>query len=173
MKPVFFSLVLFLSMLLNACGFQPRDTASLSASVSPVFIAGIPAYGDFYRSMRFALRSSGIEVVSERESANTVLTIRDQGVQRQLLTVDERGKGVEYLLTHLVNVSLTDNAGADLVNNRKVGVRRIWFSDGERGLASQRKRQEIEAGMVNEDLPQAIIRSLGSSLRLVEGYGKS
>lgn len=171
MKAFYLSLVVITALALNACGFHARDTQALSSSVSPMLITGIGEYSDLLRSMRFSLRSSGVDVTTSREEANTILHIQDHGVDSQLLTVDDRGKGVEYMLTHLATIRLTHSSGKSLVENKKVGVRRVWFSSGETGLAGQRKRQEIEKGMVHDDLPQAIIRSVGASLQAAKGSG--
>lgn len=156
--------LLTLTMLTACGGFQLRGSQALPSSLSPVMVAGLNQYSDLYRQLQYQLNTNGIKVTRNIGEAASVLRISDARSRDNLVAIDTRGKGVEYLLIERANIELLSSGGDVLVSKRKVAVDHYRYALGTEQLATEREREEKEREM-QEELALTIVRTLHYALR--------
>ena len=70
------------------------------------FIETADEYSQFYRELRQALQSSGVEVVESAEEATAVLTILADETDQRVLSVSARNEPTEYEVYYTVAYSI-------------------------------------------------------------------
>jgi LPS-assembly lipoprotein len=153
-----------LLLLLCGCGFHLRSTPPLPEHLTPLYIHGLERYDQLNRSLRHGFAAANIEVTEERSAAAAILTVRDHGLTRKIITVDSRGKATEYALTRKLTIKLSDSSGKLLMDERTVGVQRDWIDVGKDGLAGRVEKSQLQQDM-HAELAQSILRVLGYALR--------
>lgn len=157
--------LMILPVLLIACGgFHLRGTDTLPQSISPVLISGLNEYSDLYRQLQYQLRASDMEVTTSLADAASVLKLTNVQSRNNLVAIDTRGKGVEYLLIERATIELLDNKRATLVSERKVAIDHYRYALGVEQLATEREREEKLREM-QQEMAKTIIRSLHHALR--------
>jgi LPS-assembly lipoprotein len=153
-----------LLLLLCSCGFHLRSSPPLPEHLTPLYIQGLERYDQLNRALRHSFAAADIQVAEERPGAAAILTVRDHGLTRKIITVDSRGKATEYALTRKLTIELSDSSGRPLMAERTVGVQRDWIDVGKDGLAGRVEKGQLQQDM-HAELAQSILRVLGYALR--------
>jgi LPS-assembly lipoprotein len=160
MKQAVIPLILLLSALLSACGFQPRGQApQLQNLPQPVHISGIQAYSPLHRELTRQLQQAGVALADDGNSASSLLRIHDQRSGRRLLSVDSNNQAVEFELEESLKFSLRHATQGELVEDQTVRVLRILYRPGSEVLAREREEKQLRDDM-RRDLVGRIIRRL-------------
>ena len=150
------------ALLLAGCGFQPRgQLARSAAAVGPVMISGLPAHHDFVRALSSELEKAGVAVVKEARDAATAVRIHKQRTERQVMSVDERRKTVEYEIIESVEYSVTRKSSGTTGEKQQLTAQRILFNPGTDLLG--RNREET---MLRHDMQKELSRRLIQQLSL-------
>jgi LPS-assembly lipoprotein len=152
------------ALTLGACGWQLRGAATLPASVSPVHIQGRTAFDPMAPHLAEALQAAGVALADSRAGAASVLRILGGDEGRRVLSVDGRGKGLEYELYQILEIELTGEAGAQLVAPQRLVAREALLNPEIETLGKQREEQDLREAM-REDLAWRVVRRLESQLR--------
>lgn len=156
-------LLSFLLLVLAGCGFQPRgESARLAASLSPIVIAGLPQHNPFYRVLAEELNNAGA-TLGQKDAAATRIHILRQKPERLVLSVDERGKTVEYELMESVQYRITHPLNSPAMEPRQLVSRRILFNPGTQLLG--RNREET---MLRKDMHHELSRQLINHLSTIK-----
>ncbi|MEN8214246.1 MAG: LPS assembly lipoprotein LptE [Pseudomonadota bacterium] len=151
-------------ILLNGCGFHLRSAQTLPEHLNPLYIQGLERYSQLNRTLRHTFVAADIRIAANKSGAASILTVRDHGQTRRVITVDNTGKATEYSLTRKLTVKLADSSGNTLVDDRTVGVERDWIDVGKDGLAGRVEEQQLQQNM-RRDLALSILRVLGYALQ--------
>lgn len=152
-----------LLLMLAGCGFQPRgESARPAANLSPVIITGQAEHTPFHRVLSEALDDAGVSL-GNRDSAVTRIHVLRQKSKRLVLSVDERGKTVEFELEESLEYRLTHPVGSTPTPVRKLVSRRILYNPGTQLLGRSR-----EQAMLRQDMYQELSRQLINHLATLD-----
>ena len=156
-KSAFFLAIL---LLLNACGFHPREEAARpAAAISPVFIAGVPQHNPFVRELRHQLQLSGVSLAATRDQAATVLDLGELDHQRSVFSVNANNKVVEYEIERGLRFSVERPAGNTVLKNQQLSTRYIVYDPGGQ-LLGRTREAELRAQDAYRELAQRLINRL-------------
>ena len=157
------ALICLLLLILTGCGFQPRgQSAQPAAALGPAIITGVAEHSPFYRILAEELDNSGV-ALGNRETAVTRIHIMRLKSDRLVLSVDERGKTVEYELTENLEYRLTHPPESPPSASRLLSARRILFNPGTQLLG--RSREEV---MLRKDMYRDLSKQLINHLATLE-----
>ena len=153
-------LILFLGVLLSACGFQPRgQVPQLQNLPQPVYISGIQAYSPLHRELSRQLQLAGVVLAEDGNSAASLLRIHDPSSRRRVLSVDSNNQAVEFELEESLKFSLRHASQGELVEDQTVRVLRILYRPGSEVLAREREENQLRDDM-RRDLVDRVIRRI-------------
>ena len=171
MKPataVRFATLLTLLVLLQGCGFHLRGSgesaANLPADISPLHIQGLDQR-DFLRTeLEYIFVNSGIQVTDNASEAASLLRIHSRQSDRRVLTVNNRGKVLEYELLETLSFELTDRAGNVRVPQQSLDLTQIYTYRGRQVLGGQREETYLREDMWRR-MSDQILRRISAQLR--------
>lgn len=136
--------------LLQGCGFHLRGKVDLPAALSVVYVKvkGFPALES---ELKDALRENGVEVMPSPSESSSTVDLFKVLFERQVRTVDTRGKTTGYVLNYTVNFSVEDAGGELLLDRGVVRLRRNFDFDSTQVLQA-----EEEEAFLREDMEQEI-----------------
>ncbi|MGD2082966.1 MAG: LPS assembly lipoprotein LptE [Chromatiales bacterium] len=155
---------LLATLAVTACGWQLRGATQLPAEISPVYVQGRTPFAAIDRHLARALESAGVRLADSRAGAGSVLRILGEDTGRRLLTVDGRGKGLEYELYQILEFDLTDAAGTELVPPQRLVARQALLNPEIQTLGKQQEQEDLREAM-REDLATRVINRLEARLR--------
>ena len=149
---------ILLTLLLTSCGFQPRgELPQLQANLSPMQIRGLGISHQFRRILEERLDVAGI-TLGNKDNATTILHIFRVKNHRQVLSLDERNKTVEYEITVKVDFKLLTATGEEMVTRQSVITRHILFNPGDDLLGRTQEETLLRRDMYKTLSNQLIIR---------------
>lgn len=161
-------ILLTLLTLVQGCGYHLRgsgaSTADLPADISPLHIQGL-AQRDFLRlELENMFLNSGIQVSDNAAEAASLLRITDRQSDRRVLTVNSRGKVVEYELRETLGFELADRAGNLRVPVQSLDLVQIYTNRQEQVLGSQREEDYLREDLLRR-MSDQVLRQISAQLR--------
>ena len=148
--------VILLSLLLTACGFQLRGSAVLPEGMDRLFLVAPNAVRD---QMSIFLQGSETQLVSDRSTADVILTVSDANYTRRVLTVDpDTGKEREFELAYSLNMSARRSDGTSLVDSQRVTLLRDYVFDRTTLIGSGREESSLREEMLRDAVQQVLYR---------------
>ncbi len=154
-------LILLLSLLLSACGFQLREKAELPPQMQNTQLVIADEYSQLGRRVRVQLEQSGVKFVNQ-DRATAILEISKNEVLTEVLSIGDNARVREYRMIHTVQFRLTDPQGKDLVPLQTIRQSREISFDEQQILAVSREQEYVK-----EDLANTLSRLLISRLEIV------
>jgi LPS-assembly lipoprotein len=160
MRTLPFLLVLLLSALLSACGFQLRGSYSLPFDTLHI---ALPTTSELHAMIKRSVEASTrTRIVENPKEAQVVLTITGDTQVKNILSLNTSGRVREFELVRTVGYRLHDNVGRDWLPASQFAVRRdISFSDAA-VLAKESEEALLWRDMQN-DLGQQLLRRLSAA----------
>jgi len=151
------------AMLLQACGFKLRGQFNLPPGMEVVHVStGQTILQDeLERSLQF----SGARVVTDAAEAESVVDIFDAVVEREVRTIDTRGRASSYDLNYVVRFRVRQPAGAVMLEDSVVRLSRNFTFDPEFVLEAEREEEELVEDM-QRDAAQQIMRRIAAAGRM-------
>ena len=83
------TIVVFIALLLSACGYQLQKPLSLEASTQPVYVEGDRLIS---LALKQQLRSNGIQITEKSSAASSVITVSliDNDIRSYSISIDAR-----------------------------------------------------------------------------------
>ena len=151
-------LVVFVTASISACGFHLRGQIPVPDSLNVIAVKTTDR--NLQRSLVEALSSNGATVVQDSSQAKALLDLHKVEFDRQVLTIDDRGKVTGYRLIYRVAFRVTTATGESLRTSTAISRRDFNFDPD---LVLQK---EIEENALREDmlieLTQTIMRQLST-----------
>jgi LPS-assembly lipoprotein len=116
------------------------------------FIQGGDPYSVFINTLRMALESSKIQVVNTRKDATAVLHIVHQTSDRRVLSVDQTGKALEFLIHYEVEFELRGAGDEVILPVQKVASERAFVFVKTGVLGAER-----EANYIRDELERELV----------------
>lgn len=161
---LFWAPTLFVFVMLQGCGFHLRTASELPPSVSPMFIEGLGANDPMLNTLKEVLKESNVQLADERSQATTLLRLRNQKINRRVLSVDSGGKVLEYELHHALDFSLLRQSGDELVAEQSIGVQQTYENPETEVLGKRHEEEQLRESM-RSDLARHMTDILQAQLR--------
>lgn len=158
MRIRFISMILSLTFLCTACGFQLRKNADLPPQMAKTQIVMADEYSALGRRVRMLLEQSGVEFVGGKE-ATAILEIPVNSVVTEVLTIGNNARVREYRISHTVRFRLLDANGGDILSWQDLRQAREISFDEQKILANSREQEYLK-----DDLADTLSRILVTRL---------
>ncbi len=154
----FLAISLIAGILISGCGFHLRGNIPLPESL--LVIAVESGDSGLRQEMIEALEGAGATVVGGA-AAKSVLKLHDITYERQVRTLDTRGKVNGYRLIYSVTYTVTGRDGAELRKSRPLRLERDFNFDSNQLLQTENEERVLREDMVR-DMTQRILRQLAT-----------
>ena len=151
-------LTLAICASLSACGFHLRGKLPIPDSINVIAVKSDDKA--LRRLLVDALSFSGATVVQSEADALALLDLRKVKYDRQVRTIDERGKVTGYILEYRVNFVVTSASG-DSLRESTVVTRRDFNFDPDLVLQAEIEEESLRHDMLT-DLTQQILRQMAT-----------
>lgn len=149
---------LCLALLLAACGFQLRGTATLPFQTLYVDIpAGNSLGADLKRNLR---AGTNVQLVDRKEDAEAVLTNTGETHNKLILSIDNTGRVREFRLRYTFTYALLDRKGQEIAPPTSLAISRD-FTFNNQVLAKESEEALLYRDM-QADLVQQVLRHLAA-----------
>ena len=101
-----FRALLFVPLLLTACGFQLRGSTDFPPGMSAVYIDAPDRFSPFYRELTKTLRETELTLSNNPIDADTVIRVLNDETGRRALSVSVRNVPREYEVFYLVRFAV-------------------------------------------------------------------
>ena len=170
-------LILCLTMVLSACGFQFRGSGRQSGSlfVGRVYIEEPGGGVSVAQQLRKALTAQQVQFAAFRKDADTVVSVDNEVLSRRVASISASGRVSEYELLHAVDLlTLRSRDGVkageilpddqNLPNAQRVSVIRDYTYDENDVLAKNDEEQILRSEMREELVRHLVLRIFAGAL---------
>ncbi len=153
-------LLSFFVVMLAGCGFQLRGEVKLSGALSPMFVTGVNTRETLYAEIQRNLNAGGVLITEDPARARSWLKISGSDFRQNVLSVDARGKVVEYELAQTLAFSVLDRRRKPIVPQATLVARRSFVNPETTVLGKSSERDRLRDAMQRE-----LVRKLMARLR--------
>lgn len=151
-------LVIGLSALLGACGFQLRGTGEVDFALKELDLSARNAYGDTTQQLRDVLESNGVKVYP---GAPYRLVLSNESEQRRTASYTSSARSAENELTTTLDYEIRGTQNLLLMSNQ-LEVQNFYSQDSNNLIGS-----DEEARQLRQEMRRELIQQLVQRLRLV------
>lgn len=152
-------------LLLAGCGFHLRGNIDLPADLQRMHVSGVSKYSALGIELRRSLQANGVELVDKANAADVILSVSNTNYKRRLLSVSgTSGKTAEYELQYILNISLKNRKGKQLLAPQTLRQLRDYTYDRDNVLGKGNEESRFKAEM-ERDLVRQILGRLQSYRR--------
>ncbi|PKO84884.1 MAG: hypothetical protein CVU17_01510 [Betaproteobacteria bacterium HGW-Betaproteobacteria-11] len=153
-------LVLALSGLLAACGFQLRGNYALPFTTLSI---GMTPTSAFYAQLKRSIEaSSPTRIVDDPKAAEAHLVVLGDASQKVILSLSAAGRAREYDLVRTFSFKVSGQDGAEFVPPSQIVLRRdITYNDDL--VLSKESEETLLWRDIQNDLVQQIMRRLAAA----------
>jgi len=152
--------LLVATLLVAACGFQLRGTATLPFSTLYVQAASTSQFAPL---LKRAVRSGSATRIADRpEQAEAILQIMAELQEKQILSLGGGGRVSEYQLRYRVAFRLTDGKNREHIPASEIVLRRDYSFSDDQALSKETEEALLYRDMRN-DAVQQLVRRLQSA----------
>ena len=124
------------------------------------FIETADEYSQFYRELRQALQSSGVEVVESAEEATAVLTILADETDQRVLSVSARNEPTEYEVYYTVAYSIVSGENV-LLGPQDITLTNDYTFDTRLVLGKAHEETILRDALVS-DLVRVVLKQIST-----------
>ena len=146
-------------LLLAACGFQLRGTATLPFET--IYVPNATA-GIALGLKRNIASGTGTRVLDDAKGAEAQLQFSEESRQKEILSLTSAGRVSEYRLIYRVRFRVSDGKGGDFLPPSTVTLTRDMTYDDEQVLAKETEEQLLFRDM-QADMVQQIMRRIATA----------
>jgi len=151
------------TLLVAACGFQLRGTATLPFST--LYVQAAPT-SQFATQVRRAVRAgSGTRIADRPEQAEVILQIMHELQEKQILSLSGGGRVSEYQLRYRVSFRLTDSKNREHLPASEIVLRRDYSYSDDQTLAREFDEAQLYRDMRNDAVSQLMRRLQAAKLK--------
>lgn len=141
------SVILLVSLVMVACGFQLRGEARLPAVMDRTWLQLPADSSTFVRELARHLQANGVELIDKPDERAATLEIFSERMRREPLTITGQARVREFLLMFEVEFELRDGQGNVLIERERLQLTRDFSFDEQEILAAQREQEFLEADL--------------------------
>ncbi|MGM3386371.1 hypothetical protein KXR94_01820 [Stutzerimonas stutzeri] len=146
--------VLGLTLLLSACGFQLRGTGETSFALQEINLQARDTYGETAKQLEELLEQSGVRV---HPGARYTLDLAREQNRQRTASYTTAARTAEYELTSIVEYALEGPQNTLLLEDR-VEVQRVYVHDSSNLISSDQEAAQLRQEMRRELLQQLALR---------------
>lgn len=150
-------IMVFAVSLLQGCGFHLRGKVDLPPTLSVMYVK-VNGYPALESELKDALRQNGVDVVSNPSESSSTVDLFNVLFERNLRTVNTRGKVTGYVLRYTVIFSVEDAGGELLLDRGVVRLTRNFDFDSTQVLQAEEEEAFLREGMEQEIALQILRR---------------
>jgi LPS-assembly lipoprotein len=139
------------------CGFHLRGAASAPPEMARTYISADSRYTVFYRKLRSALRSAGVDVVDTPVDATAVFTIMADSTGQRVVSVSARNVPREYEVWYSVQYELISGEKT-LMEATTQTLTRDYTYDETQVLGKSREEEILRDALVDDLVRIALIQ---------------
>lgn len=158
-----FLIPLAATLLLAACGFQLRGTATLP--FSSLYVQAAPTSVFATQLKRAVLAGSGTRIAERPEEAEVILQIIGEQQEKQILSLSGGGRVSEFLLRYRVSFRLTDSKNREHIPASEIVLRRDYAYNDSQALASESEEAILYRDMRKDAVSQLLWRLQAAKLK--------
>lgn len=141
-------LILLLSLVLCACGFELRGTAQLPEYMSQTYVQISPTQRELRDEIHRLLRANDITVVTVAEDAGAILDLSTARLDREIQSVGETARVREFALVYRVSPML--RTPAETTWQRNLELRRDYTFDQQQLVGLAQEEEVLRRDMARE-----------------------
>jgi len=145
------------ALLLSACGFQLRGTATLPFNT--LYVQAAPTSQLATQLKRTVLAGTSTRIAERPEKAEVILHILNERQEKQILSLSGGGRVSEYQLRYRVSFRLTDSKNREHIPASEITMRRDFSYNDSQALAAESEEALLFRDM-REDAVSQLVRRL-------------
>jgi LPS-assembly lipoprotein len=151
-------------LTLSGCGFHLKGyQQDASPVLNGLYVEGGEERGTLAGTLAYNLRSGGIELAADAQSAKARVRIAGEQLQSRVLSVDANGKALDSELQLQASFHLTPAAGGESTTQALELVRQLSYSGSDE--LGRRNEAALLANDMRNDMANQIIRRLEALLK--------
>ena len=147
-------------ILLAGCGFHLQGALTTPAEMERTYIATSDRHSLFYRELRAALASSGVNLVDSAVDATATFTISFDETDQRVLSVSARNVPTEYEVSYTVEYAL-DGGSKNLLESQLLTLTRDYTYDSTLVLGKAREEDLLREAIV-DDLVRIVLKQIST-----------
>lgn len=156
-------ILLAATLLVAACGFELRGTATLP--FTSLYVEAAPTSQLAVQLKRAVVLNSGTRVTDRREEAEVILQIVSEVQEKQILSLTGGGRVSEFQIRYRVFFRLTDSKNREHIPASEILLRREYTYSDSQALASQSEEALLYRDMRNDAVSQLMRRLQTAKLK--------
>jgi LPS-assembly lipoprotein len=151
-------LVVSISLLLGGCGFQMRGEWQLPVSMKNTVMTGGGQV--LYTFLQREFRSASAELTRrDGDILGAHLIVTQSQMDKRVLSVDNRGKVIEYEIYYILNFKLLDKDGQSIMPAQRINMTRDYPFASTDVLGSNQEELLLRKDM-HQDMARQIMRRI-------------
>jgi len=146
--------------LLAGCGFHLQGALTTPPEMERTYIAASDTHSLFYRDLRAALESSGVDVIDVSADATATLTISYDETAQRVLSVSARNVPTEYEVYYTIEYSLFSGTKS-LLDEQTMTLTRDYTYDSTLVLGKAKEEDQLREAIV-DDLVRIILKQIST-----------
>lgn len=156
MKPHF--LLICLLLLTTACGFHLRGSQVTDFDIANIYINPSSA-PKLAKEVKSQLAGAGVTLASSSQGASYVVTLKEEGFQKEVLSVSAAtGKVEEYQIVFNAKMDAAHSDGSRIAKNDRVRTSRDFTFDEDAVLGKFSEEAVIQDDLVRSAANQVLRR---------------
>lgn len=156
-------ILLAATLLLAACGFELRGTATLP--FSSMYVQAAPTSLLATQLKRTVLVGTGTRIAERPEQAEVILHILNELQEKQILSLSGGGRVSEFELRYRVSYRLTDAKNREHIPANEIVLRRDFSYTDNQALAKQSEEALLFRDMRDDAVSQLVRRLQAAKLK--------
>ena len=146
--------------LLASCGFQLQGAFTTPAEMERTYIAASDERSLFFRELRGALESSGVQLVDSATDATATLSISFDETDQRVLSVSARNVPTEYEVYYSIEYALYGGEKS-LLEVQTLTLTRDYTYDSTLVLGKAREEDLLREAIV-DDLVRIVLKQIST-----------
>ena len=151
-------LLLGLSALISACGFQLRGTGDMQFGLEEIGLGARNAFGETVQQTRIGLENSGVRIA---DSATYTLVLVSEDVTSRTVSFTTGARGAETELTKTLVYEIQGRNSQPLLSNQ-LQVQRTFVTDGNNIAGAAESRLQL-----NREMTKAAVQQLLGRIQMI------
>lgn len=152
-------------LLLSGCGFHLRGHEPLPPQLQTLYLQSDAPYGSLTKQLEQTLRSAGVVVTTEPQSAPYTLQIQNENLGQLITGQGVSGQLATYLLTYSVSYQLLDAKGRAIQPQQSIVATRSYSISANQVLGDTSVKNNLEEDMRRDLITQLLNRLRAKKMR--------
>jgi LPS-assembly lipoprotein len=152
--------LLVVFFLLAGCGFQLQGTITTPPEMARTYISALDNRSQFYRELREALETTGVQLVDIESDATAVFRILYDHTDQRVLSVSARNVPTEYEVYYTIEYAL-DSGTKTLLERQTLNLTRDYTYDPTLVLGKEHEQQLLRDAIV-DDLVRIVLKQIST-----------